>query len=256
MDIGDPQSAEDYATLLSDCTPFIQGNYGDGEWSCMLGIVGENSQGGVYRADLGAALKQTIVEPRFTMWGYSPGRRLELRVQRWLRAHGVNVPRILPHRLYDPERGSEAHTVAWVHKEILSAANVRGRLGGVLAAIARRRALLIGPEHLADRMPVPIAGHVITPPRNAWLSIDKLEADSRAAIAALAPDLVMVSCGMAAKPLMWRLAPDLPLGASMLDTGAIWDPYAGVLSRSGYRRPECPQKMKHNVAEMRRLLCA
>ena len=62
-----------YVDMLLSGQPFTQANYGDGEWACILGKSGPNSQGGVYTPELQHALAKTLTEPCFTFFGTNPG---------------------------------------------------------------------------------------------------------------------------------------------------------------------------------------
>ncbi len=251
----DPRGAVDYVHLLNIGAHLVQMNYGDGEWRCILGgFTDTNSQGSSYYPDLGKALEQTILESRFTHWGYCDGKREVDRIEKWLQDHGVNVPKRRGISLDDLDRYKVARSRVWVFKDLLAAANVHGLFGPFLAAASRRNPLMVGPKHLlSSKLPIDTCGRVVTPLPDAWLQIDDIEKRTAEAICRHKPSIVFVSMGMAANVLVWRLVKRFP-ELSFLDTGALFDPYVDVFSRSAYRKPEFLQRRERSLREAKEIL--
>ena len=223
-----PETVDDYRLMIETRRPFTQANYGDGEWYCILGYRGQNCNGGKYTPDLSIALQQTLTQPRFSFWGFNPGQKLLDEVRQWIGDNDIRCQ--------------------WINKEILANANCRGELGGFIKAIHNRRTLVVGPEHLRRAQPIiKNNGFIQIPNQNAFRTIDQIADQVTEAINKAGADLVLFSCGMATKPLIWRLIGTIPETTTLLDCGAIWDPYAGVLSRSGYRKPKYRQSLALNL---------
>ena len=153
-------------------------------------------------------------------------------------------------RLYDPDYGTSRVNVRWVHKEIISSANVRGRLNPFLRALRARQLVVIGPDTLTTNFLKGVLDgylHVLIPPEIGWESLDRIEHVATMAMSGSIPNAVVTwSLGYLTKVLMWRLAPRFP-AATQIDVGAIWDPYCGLLNRHGYRRPEWEENKARNL---------
>lgn len=213
-----PQSVDDYCTLLETRQPFVQANYGDGEWSCLLGHKGQNAQGGCYTPEIRKALIETLKEPRFTYYGWNPGKVLLDEARQWLADNNVRV--------------------RWVQKEILAAANCQGQIGPLLLTLQKRNVLLIGPKHLKELQILKHNAFVEVPLPNAFTAVKDTIAAIITRTVTHCVDCVLFCSGMAGKPTMWRLIPLLSPTMTMLDMGAIFDPYVGILSRGAYRNPK------------------
>jgi hypothetical protein len=218
-----PICLNEYANLLDSRVRFLQANYGDGEWACILGHPGKNCNGENYTSELQAALEKTIVEPPtgHVWYGSNGGTKLEPSIMEWL------LTRHLTQR-------------AWVYKEIISGANANGKMGPLISAIRRRRTILVGPEHLNNpelyRI-FNIKGHVVVPTSNAYTVIEKTYANTLETQKRYNADLILVCSGMAANPLIHRVGAVSPT-VTVIDMGATLDPYAGVYSRNAYRKDE------------------
>jgi hypothetical protein len=218
-----PLCVNDYVELIDNRSRFVQANYGDGEWACILGHPGQNCNGEHYNTPLQLALIQTILKPPsgHVWYGSNPGKKLEPSVQHWLLEKGLTQR-------------------VWVYKEILSGANVNGKLGPFIEAVRRHKTILIGPKHLRDervhniwnittQISVPTADAYLAHTRTLNNAVDMIEKHD--------PELVLVCAGMAANPLIHQLATQYP-AISFLDMGATLDPYASVWSRNAYRKEE------------------
>jgi hypothetical protein len=204
-----------YSQMIRTRVHFAQANYGDGEFGCLLGKKGRNVNGEVYEPELAEALRRTLLEPAGHWCGYNPGRKLEEEAYRWLMLNDIEVP--------------------WVWKETLSAANVNGQMGPFFLAANTRRIVVVGPEHLA-RIPYELFKsflHIRVPDATAWKETDRIaeEVFQRAE----RDDLILFAAGMATNLLIWRLWPNVEGNVTLLDVGAILDPYAGKMTRKGYR---------------------
>ena len=229
-----PDSLEDYVDLITRRQVFHQANYGDGEWQCLLNTPGAqtNSQGGRYTPDLRNRLLRTFEHPRPGMLlGNNPGRKMSPDVSAWIAAHARNLP--------------------WVRKEVLESANTRGRLAPFLEAMRTRRVVLVGPAHLQALPPAALepATRVEVPLPGAQDRIDEIAADVVRRIEQTHAGVVLISAGMATGAIIYRLIPRIGDQCTLLDTGALWDPYCGHYSRKAYQRPTWPDIMKRNLSQ-------
>ena len=217
---GQPETPEDYAKLIRDRTHFAQANYGDGEWACLMDREGTNCDGTTYTPELAAALRETLLEPCGMWCGTNPGnpetKPLRAQAEAWVVANKVNVP--------------------WRKKEILPSANVNGELRPFLDAVRTRRVIVVGPEHLKHLPPHVIGPHTLiqVPNETAWKVVDQTV---KRVLDVIRPDdLVLFASGMATNLAIHKLWPGLRDTVTLLDVGALLDPYVGVYSRNGYRK--------------------
>lgn len=222
-----------------------QANYGDGEWGYLTGEVQENRDQR-YSPEFGAAIAQTLIEPRFTHFGTNPGRRLYASVRAWLRGRRLNSFTVT-----DSEVVSQPGPINWVHKECLPAANVRGEIGPLWGELRKHRVVLVGPEHICHNVVLPgIVAFVAVPFPDAFDNVDQIERSVAFRVIHHAADVVLFSAGMTTNVLMWRLCGmDTFDGITMLDTGALFDPYYGVLSRKRYEAPEWQDAKRRALKE-------
>jgi hypothetical protein len=218
-----PVCVQDYVELLDNRARFVQANYGDGEWACILGHPGQNCNGEHYIEPLQLALIKTVLKPPagHVWYGSNPGKKLGPSVEHWLL-----------------ERGLTQRT--WVYKEILSGANANGKLSGFIAAVRRRKTVLVGPKHLRNEDVHKIwniRAQVSVPTSDAYLAHTRTVNQVTDMLEEHEPELMLVCAGMAANPLIHEIAAK-NTALTIIDMGATLDPYAGVWSRNAYRKEE------------------
>lgn len=248
-----PKSILDYVRLVEEGTPFSYSNIGgDGEFLTITGWDGTNSDGRTSTPEKARALARVLLEPRLTLHGYNPGHLKsdkEAGAQAWLRKHGINVP----HRpqLTDPDFGKSKINVRWVHKEIISSANVNGKLAGFLAALRDRPLLVVGMEGITRgflNTALKAQDSVLFPLAMGWDQMGAIRDQVHKALDALPPDTVVTwGLGYLSKVLTWELALERP-ELTQIDVGACWDAYCGVCRRHGYRKPAWKEAMRKNLA--------
>lgn len=203
-----------YAAMVHDRLHFAEATYGDGEWYCMLGQKGANRNGEAYDPGLGAELRRTLLEPAgqwCVFWWPHGGKGLSVRQRalHWLDEHRPDV-RWIPHRA-------------------IARANAGGYAATFFRACRTRRVVLVGPEHLERQRLFDVAVHVRVPLGTAWKHTTRLCEDIRAAHEP--DDLVLFASGMASNVMIWRLWPEMKGRVTLMDVGAVLDPYCGVWSR-------------------------
>lgn len=257
MTIRAPRSIDDYVRMLDQGEHFTQMNYGDGEWGNITDTLkGPNCDGKPATEMTRTMLAKTVLEPRFTFFGYNPGKpdhRTRIATEAWLGENGVNVPELGPHALEDPHHGTQQINVRWTHKEILPSANLRGRFGPLIRALRNRPLVVIGPDHLTHDFVDRVLGarkRGLLP--LSW-SLDERLVDvvtwARNALDGMPGDTVISwSLGYIAKVAAWYVAESHP-HVTQIDLGACWSPYCGQLIRSGYAKPEFQEMMRKNLEE-------
>lgn len=248
-----PKSILDYAKLVEEGTPFSHSNIGgDGEFLTITGWGGTNSDGRKSTPEKAEALARVLLEPRLTLHGYNPGRLdsdKEAGAQAWLRSHGINIP----HRpqLFDPDFGKSRINVRWVHKEIISSANVNGKLRPFLQALRSRPVLVVGTAWLTKDFLVDVLrarDTVLIPHDMGWSKMDDIRSVIHGALDLFPKDGVVTwGLGYLSKVLTWELALERP-ELTQIDVGACWDAYCGVLNRHGYKRDTWKDAMRRNLA--------
>ena len=242
----------EYITAIQSDKQFTCLNYGDGEWSCILGLPGGNCNGEDYLPELGSDLRETMVHPRFTAFGYNAGRNLDEDAKAWLHRHECSVPLITDDDLtiQTNEHGVDIREtkINWVHKQVMPSANVHGEFAPLLNAIKGMKKLLVSGRHLRNLDVIGDFRHLIARGSNAYVEVDQLFdrlmrcADDR--------EIILFSCGMCSNVLAYRL-----LGAGykghILDMGASLDPYVGLNSRIAYRKPAFQAMLKKNIEELK-----
>jgi hypothetical protein len=119
----------------------------------------------------------------------------------------------------------------WANGDALHDASRAGKIGPFIAACRKRRIVMVGPDHLSKVATALGASHVLTPSQDAWYTIGEIMARCRAALDGAEPSVMMVSVGPVSKVMIDELYRQYGHVHSLVDTGAMWDVYAGVKSR-------------------------
>lgn len=207
----------EYVALIERGEPFAQANYGDGEWSCILGHTGANVNGEPYDGRLRDMLRHTLEFPGSYWYGTNPGARREPAARAWVADHAIRA--------------------TWVEKDTLSEANVRGEFGPFMRALRGRDVVVVGPPHIATMHPgtFPIRDHVMIP--NNGMAWDAVTVLAPLVYDRIRPgDVVLFAAGMATNLIIHEIHPFVWDAVTLLDIGATLDPYCGVRSRKAYRR--------------------
>jgi len=246
-----PVNILDYIKLLSSSIPFSQANFGDGEWSCILGKKGKNAQGGIYYPELGKALGGMFETPILSAYGFNSGKKLKEEVNAWLYFNRIRIPKVkeIPKKYdWDLEYVDKEGCIKipWVYKEILAAVNCYGDLGPFIHFLRQKKVLLVGGPHLKN-LDIFNFDYIETPAVNAWDSFGEVLHNTANAIQQYLPEITLVSCGMAGKVLIYALVKE-KIPFHIIDTGAIFDPWVGVQSRKAYLKPIMKERMTMSLA--------
>jgi len=230
-----PERIEDYIQMLDAGETFALMNFGDGEWSWLLGKELTNCDGFTGSPSLTAELKNMVMygaAPNLFYGTYKCGsiKPLYQEADQWVQEYGHD-------------------SIAWVYKELISNANCQGKLRPLFEHLNNRKTLMIGPSHFdhlresffsnpPDLMTVPLPLD-FTEVRGTYLIL------VRKMIEMYNPAIVTFSAGPLSNYLIYNLFGEFPT-VTMIDMGACFDPYCGVLSRSGYRKATNIEKMLNN----------
>ena len=216
-----------YAAMIRDGMHFALASYGDGEWQCILGKPGENCDGTKYTPELGLALADSLLHP----------------VGQWCSFFDVVSP-IRDEAIAWIER--HRPPVHWIAQRPYGRAAEVGELAPFLRAIKEHEApvIIVGPDHIRD-LPGEVLGpfvHVRVPNVGAWQGVDSIGTWVKEELDYEDPgSIVLFAAGMASNLLIHRL---WRRRHTMLDVGALLDPYCGVQSRRIYRDPVWQRDMK------------
>lgn len=197
--------------------PFAFSRWGDGEWRCVLGYQGCNTDHHEYTEDLRRDLTSVLLgAPKYVM-ALQPHavRIMGDEIKRWCADNRVETP--------------------WADAGVLHTASIRDALEPLLEALRPRGVVLVGPERLGALRLFPVVEHVTVPERNCHEAYaDVLE---RASVAILRnPGAVAcLSASMSANVLVHHLHEAHP-EATLIDAGSVWEPYAGVSNRTYHRK--------------------
>ena len=215
---------DDYVRLIRNREHFAQAAYRDGEWKAILGYIGSNVDGTDYHRDLGAALAQTLTEPVGQWCAFWPGDsqpHVHKEARGWLREHAPDV--------------------VVLADCMVRRANEAGLARPFFDAVRERSDVLVGGPHLArgrSALEALIGPHsfVQVHPQASWRDTDDV-VPVLLSLVGDGADLVLFAAGMGSNLMVHRLWPAVRDRATLLDVGAILDPYVGRMSRSVYRDP-------------------
>jgi hypothetical protein len=186
---------------------FAFSRWGDGEWKSVLGQHKpgkHNCDGHRFFPPMGKSLALKLLRPE---------------INKFLQQHGLQE-------------------LTWYDADVFHDASIKGKLEQVLAPLQERTVIVVGPDHLKRLKPVhiPYAQFIDVPPRNAYLSKTRIVRDIRAALEKHRHALISLSAGMPTELIideLWPLARQH--GHTLIDFGSLWDPLAGVQSRSYHK---------------------
>ena len=209
-----------YSAMIRERVNFAQAAYRDGEWYCITGYPGGNTNGEPYHPTLRAQLIQTLLNPTGQWCAYwwdiqKKGRIARSRAEKWLAE-------------FKPP-------VSWIPDRPIFRAMEQGRARPFFEALAYRDVVLVGPNHLEPLDAFPIREFVTVPDGSAWEEVDRIcgEVDGN-----LRNDtVVLFASGMAANVMIHRLWGEHRSRATFYDIGSALDPFVGLLSRGEYKTP-------------------
>jgi len=189
--------------------------YGDGAFMCLQGIKGKNCDGASFSQKEAVALLESILDTSI-VHGLGTLARRVTKADKWLLDKNIDI--------------------SWYDCDVMNTASDEGRLYPFIEMIRERKVVFCGPTHLKQLRAFSIQSFVECHPTAAFDEIDALEKEISYRIEKYDADMVILSAGtFASPPLVSRIHKLFPQ-VSVLDTGSIWDPYVGVMSRSGHKK--------------------
>lgn len=202
------QPLQFYVNKLAKKEPFSLARYGDGEWLCMFGKAGGNSNGCAYTP----ALREDLME--------------SLHNQSWTFYHGIQ--RILPSQLKDVEKFLWWHKLEyrWYDSEIFADSLIEGGLFPLIEQLRKMDVVVIGNETLKN-VPFEYKKFIEIPKANAHAERARVLAEVKDYGK---PAVYLFSAGMAANVFVSELHNTIAY-SWFIDIGHIWDIFCGVRSR-------------------------
>lgn len=232
----EPTELSEFIDNIRNHKPFSFSRWGDGEWNSVLGRkTGQNCDGHMYYPQMGDDLKQVLINRPTYRLGMQPFavRQFGDRITEWLIRYGLeNLP--------------------WCNADVFHRASIQKTLTSVIVELQRTKLIVVGPDNLKRLKPIlPYKKFVDVPPRNAYLSMERIMRDVLSAVDGLHEHAtVSISAGMPAKLLINELHTRLKGQHTLIDFGSVWDPFVGVTSRKYMRDPEHERTIREAISQM------
>lgn len=214
-----------YLQMLEAGEPFAHASYRDGEWRAMLGYGGTNVDGTEMTAELGDRLRESLKRADGIHAAFWPTEDVGASVRKaavaWIE--------------------HERPDVRWLEDCPIRRANETGRAAPFFRALRELDVLVVGGPHLRDLSPDLLGTWQYMPVHDtrAWEDAGRVAYALPSVLDDLDADVVLLAAGMASELIIHELWPCVKgSGVSLIDVGAVLDPYAGVYSRGAYRDPE------------------
>lgn len=191
--------------------------WGDGEWQCLLGWDGQNTDGHRYFRSLRLALHNVLKNHSdrhiFAMQPKTM-RDMGKEVEMYLASHNISIP--------------------WQNSDIFHDASTRDLLKDFWPIIQDRECIVVGKESLLMlQVKLRNMRHIVVPICDAWLDRDRIDEELISMISkskTLNP-VVFISCGPLANPLIYNMPYFEPIKPIILNMGSLFDPYCGLVTR-------------------------
>lgn len=208
-----PFSIGDILRKLETEKGFSFARYGDGTFLVLLGMGGKNCDGASLDSRQADGLERSLRDTTIT---HGIGDlAIKTGAEQWLTEKGIEID--------------------WVDCNVLHTAGLRGKLFPFVNWLRGRKNLVIGPAHLQRLKGFPVAYFEEIHPTEAAKNIEETLLGVGFAIERERIDTVLLSAGPSAPTFVSRIHEQYPW-VSVLDTGSVWDPYVGMLSRKVFRK--------------------
>lgn len=204
-----------FVQMIETQPGFAFARLSDGGFFCMQGRKGYNCDGVVYTKAQADSLFSVILDPNITH-GITSIALHTAKAAEWLAEKGIDIE--------------------WYDADVMNKASDEGLLYPFIACLRKRRSMVVGASHLDKLKGFPITNHVVCHASQAFEEVDALEAEIIFRVERHAPDTILLCAGQGASPtLVSRLHKEYS-ELVIIDAGSLFDPYVGVLSRSGHKR--------------------
>lgn len=241
-----------YVTQILNKQRFTFTRWGDGEWAQLwMGTELETYATRLLKAEMNCDMAKYLPEV---------GDRLRQSIA--LNIGKTNICGLQTYAVQKLKDGLHAYfstpsphvdSTTWVVSDIFYDANTTGSLYPLIAALRTRDVMFVGPEHVCsvasavmDRetpyvcIPSRSAHDAAPLPHVSEVLNNKLKSDN---------PVILFSAGWMANIWINEWAAALPT-TTMIDCGSLWDVYAGVKSRSVYRRGKWKQRIRMNLGKI------
>lgn len=193
---------EHLCTMLQANIPFKFARYGDGEFNCMFGKQGRNTDLHEYFPDMGRRLMKALVNANYLV-GIQP----------------------LALTLY-PEKIEPFLTDKQLcNADVLHNASIDKQLSTFKDALKGKYIIVVGPAHLASLFD---GVHIIIPSINCWTEYENVRQQIAFHIDGINNAVVILCASMMSEVLIDDFADE---HHTFIDAGSVFDPYCGVKSR-------------------------
>lgn len=210
-----PLFITEFVEMIETIPGFSFARISDGGFFCMQGRKGYNCDGAAYSKEQSDCLFSMIKDENI----YHGITSIALHIAKateWLNEKNIDIQ--------------------WYDADVMNKASDDGNLLPFIECLRKKKSLLVGAAHLDRLNGFPVTSFVECHATRAFEEVDELEAEIDFRILKDKPDAVLLSAGQGASPtLVSRLHAAHPK-LIILDVGSLWDPYVGVLSRSGHKR--------------------
>ncbi len=210
-----PTSLEVFVNLVEEGKPFSFSRWCDGHWRQILGrTCGGTGDGHKYAKEIGDDLRAVLLDrPKYMLGlqGLSLRGSLGKRVKSWIHDNGIE-------------------DLTWLDADIFHRASMENRLDPIIQGLSGREVIAVGPKHMEK---LPFASHFVPIPKtDTYYEKRRIIEQIEGILKDLEPSVVSVSAGWTANLLIAEMHPTFGDKHTFIDFGSVWDPYAGVYSRS------------------------
>lgn len=208
-------SLDQFIQMIKDDQGFSFARLSDGGFFCIWGHKGVNCDGVVYTQEQADSLISVIKDSAITH-GLTSIAVHRARAKEWLEDQKVSI--------------------LWYDADVMNKASDEGKLYPLIEYFRTRKTIICGPTHLKKFRGFPIRAFVECHPTAAFEEVDALEQEIAYRIDKTDADLVLLSAGQGASPTLVSRLHSLHPKINVIDVGSLWDPYVGVMSRSGHKK--------------------
>jgi len=209
-----PDPYDEIVGMLREGASFAFSRFGDGEFNAIFGVEGVNRDGHQYFPEMGRRLREIVErEPDYLM-GLQPMA---------IFTHGARQTMWMSSST--PDDGMRR----WVLADSLHDASLDNRLDGFLDSLEGKDVLLVGPQHLRGFSESKGWRYQPVPGHDCWTAyeetLERLKSSTPGS-----GGVVLLCASMMSNVLLDDLFTLNPAN-TYIDTGSLFDPYAGVISR-------------------------
>ncbi len=223
---------KNFVKRMESGIPITFSRFGDGEWSALIGTVGENCDGHQYSKQLQKGLRTALLgAPKY-----------EVGMQAYaLKCMGRDIVKFIK---------QENLNLHWWQADLFHDANLRGELYPFIKLLQSTTNIVIGPSYLRDLDLFPQKDFIQIPQKNCFEDYDRILTECKTLAKREKKSVIFLfSASMASNVLIDELYKEFGSLHSFLDVGALWDIYLGKKTRGVYSESHWGQTIKKNRGE-------